>query len=268
MNQESILSLLVKIYYKNKTNQSENHKQSIEFNFLNSNFLPSKDDDEFQKSRIGDESDFIYNLLQQSSKLNEKCRFDIQKTLNILNEPSENNLTLEQKQHNEATKSDSKYANETKPFCSSSLEGNALTEEELLKNAKKTKAKQRQQKLLAQMSSNQKAFLSNPINKIEIEAFDESSTSKKNESTINASSLNAKNLDDSESSASYSCTDEKMNNNECDVDNFQKNEISAHSNEEEEKEEIYDCCICRLSTKATPDRPIGVVTLLQVIHHF
>ena len=59
-----------------------------------------------------------------------------------------------------------------------------------------------------------------------------------------------------------------MNHNECDVDNFQKNEISAHSNEEEEKEEIYDCCICRLSTKATPDRPIGVVTLLQVIHHF
>jgi hypothetical protein len=28
-------------------------------------------------------------------------------------------------------------------------------------------------------------------------------------------------------------------------------------------EEIYDCCICRLSSKATPERPIGVVTLLQ-----
>jgi hypothetical protein len=267
VNQESILSLLVKIYYKNKTNQSENHKQSIEFSFLNSNLLPSKEDEEFQKSRIGDESDFIYNLLEQASKLNEKCRFDIQKTLNILNEPSENKSTFEQKQQYEATKSDSKYANETKPSCSSSIEDNALTEEELLKNAKKSKAKQRQQKLLAQMSSNQKAFLSNPINKIEIEAFDESTTPKKNESTINASSLNAKNFDDSESSASYSYADEKMNHNECEVDNFQKNEISAHSNEEE-KEEIYDCCICRLSTKATPDRPIGVVTLLQVIQDF
>lgn len=35
--------------------------------------------------------------------------------------------------------------------------------------------------------------------------------------------------------------------------------------EESRKDEsnIYDCCICRLSSAATPDRPIGVVTLLQ-----
>lgn len=36
---------------------------------------------------------------------------------------------------------------------------------------KKLKAKARQQKLLAQMSSSQKAFLSNPVNKTDIEAY-------------------------------------------------------------------------------------------------
>lgn len=36
---------------------------------------------------------------------------------------------------------------------------------------KKLKAKARQQKLLAQMSSSQKAFLSNPSNKNDIEAY-------------------------------------------------------------------------------------------------
>ena len=30
-----------------------------------------------------------------------------------------------------------------------------------------------------------------------------------------------------------------------------------------EPEEVYDCCICRLSSPSTPERPIGVVTLLQ-----
>lgn len=27
--------------------------------------------------------------------------------------------------------------------------------------------------------------------------------------------------------------------------------------------EVYDCCICQVSSVATPDRPIGVVALLQ-----
>ena len=185
----------------------------------------------------------------------------------MLNEPSEINSTFDQKQQYDTTNPDFKYNNEVKPSCSSSMDSkNALTEEEILKNAKKSKAKQRQQKLLAQMSSNQKAFLSNPINKIEIEAFGEVTCQKSNESTINASSLNTKNTDSCDLSSSSSYKEEKMNQNECDDNNFQKNEISLHSNEEEveEEEEIYDCCICRLSTKATPDRPIGVVTLLQV----
>ncbi len=37
------------------------------------------------------------------------------------------------------------------------------------------KAKARQQKILAQMSSNQKAFLSNPSNKMDVEAFNRNS---------------------------------------------------------------------------------------------
>ena len=105
-------------------------------------------------------------------------------------------------------------------------------------------------------------FLSNPINKIEIEAFGEVAAQKSNESMPSASSLNTKNLDSSDLSSSY--REEKMNHNESDESNFQKNEINLLSQEKEEEEEIYDCCICRLSTKATPDRPIGVVTLLQV----
>jgi hypothetical protein len=233
---------------------------------LNSTILPNQEPNEFQKCRIGDECDFIYNLLEQASKLNEKCRIDIQKTLKMLNEPSEINSTFEQQKHQfEATIADLKYtSNEVKPSCSSSLENNhTLTEEEILKNAKKLKAKQRQQKLLAQMSSNQKAFLSNPINKIEIEAFGEAAAQKSNELTPSASSLNTKNIDSSDLSSSYK--EEKMNHNECEESNFQKNEINLLSkDQEEEEEEMYDCCICRLSTKATPDRPIGVVTLLQV----
>lgn len=28
-------------------------------------------------------------------------------------------------------------------------------------------------------------------------------------------------------------------------------------------DEIYDCCICRLSSVSTPERPIGMVALIQ-----
>jgi len=104
-------------------------------------------------------------------------------------------------------------------------------------NNKKKKAKARQQKLLAQMTSNQQAFLQNPSNKIDIEGF------------MPGTSV-VRDLD--------------MTREEDAI--IRTGLIDFESGEEKCKlveEMMYDCCICRLTSSSTPERPIGAVTLLQ-----
>lgn len=88
---ESILSLLVKIVYANKLTELENKSDdnktadarnfTLEFDFLNRNSLA----DDFYAYRIGDESDFIVNVLEKAAKLDHKCNLIIVKTLETLN---------------------------------------------------------------------------------------------------------------------------------------------------------------------------------------
>ena len=262
-NHESILSLLVKLYFKNKDKKSASSHEPrdtiAEFEFLKPSSTSQSDvSDEFsfRRTRIGDENDFIHNLLEQAYKLSEKCRLNIEKTVESLKEPSPQ-IFGSLSELEAAALSDSQSLNTDTTEMSflnrSASEGASSSEnkldDELLKS-KKSKAKARQQKLLAQMSSNQKAFLSNPVNKIDIDAYIETSTvttKKPADNTDGAavSTLNA--IDTGKEASSVKQVEEK---------------------EQVEEEEIYDCCICRLSTKATPDRPIGVVTLLQVTYSF
>ena len=59
---------------------------------------------------------------------------------------------------------------------------------EFIKN-KKLKAKARQQRILAQMSSSQQTFISNPSNKLDVEGFKETSTSPQSVITSSLSDL-------------------------------------------------------------------------------
>lgn len=86
---ESILSLLVKIVYSSKKseweqNTSEYGKSSnfiLEIDFLKGQNL----DHTFYESRVGDESDFMINLLEKFAQLDRKCNLIINKTLETLN---------------------------------------------------------------------------------------------------------------------------------------------------------------------------------------
>lgn len=83
-NYESILSLLVKIFYKNKTESlekgdAERNSNEIVFEFLKCSYKPK----EF--NRIGDENDYILNLLEKASFSCDRCRLNIEKSLETLN---------------------------------------------------------------------------------------------------------------------------------------------------------------------------------------
>lgn len=90
---ESILSLLVKIVYaskraeweeKNGNASSSNSSDKpfiLEFDFAQASNL----DREFYENRIGDESDFIVNVLEQAAQLDRKCSLIINKTVETLN---------------------------------------------------------------------------------------------------------------------------------------------------------------------------------------
>lgn len=92
---ESILSLLVKIVYASKKTEYEQNRKKLTDNetasanqpfSLDYDFLRTKNlDNDFYESRIGDESDFIVNLLEQAAQLDRKCNLIINKTLETLN---------------------------------------------------------------------------------------------------------------------------------------------------------------------------------------
>ena len=86
-NYESILSLLVKIYFKNKTEafqkesgSSSSTGPSLKFDFLNSKISARPEFD-----RIGDENDFIMNILEKASSSCVKCRLNVETSLDTLN---------------------------------------------------------------------------------------------------------------------------------------------------------------------------------------
>jgi hypothetical protein len=84
-NCECIITLLVKIVYSNKLAEFEKKTSSssgtFEFDFLKNKCL----NDDFLKYRVGDESEFIINLLEKISALDRKCNLIIIKTLETLN---------------------------------------------------------------------------------------------------------------------------------------------------------------------------------------
>lgn len=103
-NYESILSLLVKMVYKNKNGSFKPNESSqeskmprlFEFDFMkNSNKMDSVDPLSFKNTRIGDENDFITNVLEEASKLNEKCKLNIEKTVETLNTINRQTISLD-----------------------------------------------------------------------------------------------------------------------------------------------------------------------------
>lgn len=84
---ESIISLLVKILHRNKSldekidNKGELFK--IEYH------QDTQDPFSFKNSRVGDENDYLINLLEKISKLNDKCRLNIEKTVESINAPKQ-----------------------------------------------------------------------------------------------------------------------------------------------------------------------------------
>ena len=79
---ESILSLLVKIHYKNTMTDGDGTESNIELAFLSPK--SSKRSDDLLQNRIGDENDFIYNLLEKSALACDKCKLHIEKSLEYL----------------------------------------------------------------------------------------------------------------------------------------------------------------------------------------
>ncbi len=233
-----------------KTSETENF---VELKFLSTkNSITSEEENLLNNNRIGNENDFIYNLLKKSALSCEKCRLNIAtslETLNNLNRKKESTLIGSVDDNNQSvlseqpTTSFSNSANATAD-TSSSLES------ELLKT-KKLKAKARQQRILAQMSNSQQAFLSNPINKLDVEAFKEAT---KATPIISQTSPNTELNEATQTSLLSNLIDD------------QQQQATTSSNigyKEQENDDDFQCCICRLTEKLKEDRPLGAVTLLQ-----
>jgi hypothetical protein len=102
-NFESIISLLVKTVHRNRSEelasaasstdtdskQSSGGTNSSSSSLFKLDFLVQSSDNassaSFRHTRIGNENDFIVNLLEQASTLNERCRLNIEKTVENIN---------------------------------------------------------------------------------------------------------------------------------------------------------------------------------------
>ena len=299
-NYESILSLLVKTLHRNlnsvEASNDENSISKSSESLFKLHFLTDQDTTlmetsgndplSFKNSRIGDENDFILNLLEQASALNNRCRINIEKTVENINIVNQRKFTaylgsqsIENPTESSVTYSADKSTDETQISMHNtkiSAESKPKADDEL--NNKKLKARVRQQKLLAQMSSNQKAFLRNPNNKTEIEAFEE---------LVPQLTSPTHNLTNEEATSSsvredVSMLSQKQNKNNLEIDSSSNMAISnieaSHLESKTDKssllgssplnaplkdEEMYDCCICRISSRATEERPIGAIALIQ-----
>jgi len=89
-NYESIISLLVKMVHANQTADSKMSKnQPFQLAFMH---VPTGEcaststaSLSFKYTRIGDETDFLVNLLEKIAKLDEKCRLNIEQTVKTIN---------------------------------------------------------------------------------------------------------------------------------------------------------------------------------------
>ena len=100
------------------------------------------------------------------------------------------------------------------------------------------------------MSNSQQAFLSNPNNKLDVEAFKEAT---KATHIISQTSPNTE-LNEAKTSLLSNLIDD------------QQQQATTSSNigyKEQENNDDFQCCICRLTEKLKEDRPLGAVTLLQ-----
>jgi len=228
---ESILSLLVKIFYRNQVEILEKAAVSSNVNpFVEFDFLKSKQTNVAASrfNRIGDENDFVYNLLETASNACDKCRINIETSLESLNNMNKKNagesLSLDLGMVSGVT------GESVSPQTSAGVDDE-------VKN-KKIKARARQQKLLAQMTSNQQAFLQNPSNKVDIEGY-------RPDLTVVAGDVE------------MACDEDAgIEATSAGVDTAEVRSVVV-------EEEQYDCCICRLTSSSDSDRPIGAVTLLQ-----
>jgi len=228
---ESILSLLVKIFYRNQVEILEKAAVSSNVNpFVEFDFLKSKQTNLTgpRFNRVGDENDFVYNLLETASNACEKCRINIETSLESLN-------NINKKNAGESLSLDLGLASGVTGESVSPQTSAGVDDE--VKN-KKTKARARQQKLLAQMTSNQQAFLQNPSNKMDIEGY---------RPDLTVVSGDVEMACDEDAGIEAASTG---------VDTAEVKSVAA-------EEEQYDCCICRLTSSSNSDRPIGAVTLLQ-----
>ena len=260
---ESILSLLVKIYHKNKsTADDSNSNKIITLAFLSPKSHYSTIEEasaaatattkaadnpfEFETNRIGTENDFIYNLLEKAANSCDKCRLNIEKSLKVLNTTNTDKSTSVE---TDKTVQQAFWSLSSTDQQQALLLSTSPTRDET--NSKKLKAKQRQQRILAQMSNSQQAFLLNPSNKVDVEAYKEAKTTSE---TALTSQLKAINQQEKSTEAAISDEPRKLSNN----------------NNNNEEEEEYECCICRLpaidassSSNVQEDRPLCAVTLLQ-----
>lgn len=239
VNYESILSLLVKSLHRNVTS-NDSTRQEFKLEFMRDEQLK-----EFQWSRLGDENDFVLNLLYEAYNLNQKCREEIERCVEEINSKIKSEEMSVSRQDEESHCS-------SMDVSAQSSSSSALTAEDELRN-KKNKAKARQQKLLAKISSNQKAFLANPVNKTEIEAFKEFTPNM----DVSPSSFKEETMDLSSPPPLPNTSQELCS------ESVQTRARSPVYIAPISPDQTYDCCICRFASKPTSERPIGLIALVQ-----
>lgn len=148
---------------------SSNINQYVQFPFLKPKSTAKLQSD-VVFDRIGDENDFILNLLKKAAEACDKCKLNIEKSLESLNNLNRRHDPSVDVSVTVAARVAAGNADMGTGSCKLASPGMADSSTDELKN-KKIKAKARQQKLLAQMSSSQRAFLRNPINKLDVEGY-------------------------------------------------------------------------------------------------
>lgn len=130
---ESILSLLVKLIYASKRTEWENenfNNGKSEVFILEIDFSKGQNlDREFYETRIGDEYDFIVNVLEKAALLDRKCDIIIKKTLETLNTPN----AKQNRQFECLSSLSTRLSTRTNERASFSFEKNLLLNDEDLK---------------------------------------------------------------------------------------------------------------------------------------
>ena len=134
------------------------------------------------------------------------------------------------------------------------------------------KARARQEKLLAKMSSSQRAFMLNPVNKTDIDAFTEQQQQQQQQHTTTSPSSQTVVAASTLSSSSSSSTDTPTTAPTPAVATKTKSDASLNgatppppstSANASAHQVRVECCICGASSGDRDSRPIGLVALIQ-----